>query len=513
MVRNGITYTLQKAKDGYHTLIVHFGDRSIPLHSTYRPSEEGTVFKNRFNPDKYDTLVVLGAGLGYHLSGLIALVDRYRRIIIIEYLKDLEREIAKNPLTSFLFECPAVLFLSGPDPIEAEEALADLIDLESSKGVQLLEHPASVRAFPEYYRMVKATAEKIINRSAGNFITKSRLSRRFFKNAVINLGCFDIHFPFAHLIGTCNGHTVLVAAAGPSLSDNLTKIKDYSLCTFIIAVDSALPVLSAGGIIPDFYVSIDPQPYVFEHLNTDKGTAIPLITLTSHPCAFAPTPGFLSLNTHPVAQFLQEAATLDIGSFHSATGSVAGDALMAALKMGFSRIGLLGFDSAFPRYETYSRSSAYQRRWGIYANDRFSSVESRNFNYIMHASGALMQNGFHTRRSLLSYRNAIDDMLRKEAKRTVCTIAPAGLPLSHAPLCTFEDFMCHCDAQAIQKKILMKSLFAKASTISTHAPLSAITPLLSNEVMQRIVEASFPSGKDSTIDALNFFKKQNYLNC
>ncbi len=512
MVRNGITYTIEKAKDGSFTLIVHDGTRSIPIHSTYRPSEEGTIFKNHFNPDKFDTLVVLGGGLGYHLSGLGALVDRYRRIIIVEYLDGLAEKIYENSITSFLITSPAVVFLAGFDVVEVERSLAEHINLESSKGIQVLEHPASVRAFPEYYRAVKAAAEKIIDRSAGNLITQSKLSRRFFKNAVINLGSFDTHFHFSHLYNTCEGHPALVIAAGPSLSSNLEKIKDYPGC-FIIAVDSALPVLSAYGITPDFFVSIDPQPYVFEHLAQGSGTSIPLITLTSHPCAFTTGRGFLSLNTHPVSQFLQEAVNFDIGSFHSATGSVAGDALMAALKMGFSRIGLLGFDSAFLHYETYPRGSAYQKRWGLYSQDRFFTIESRNFSYIMHASGALKHGGFYTRKSFVAYRNAIDDIVRKEAKSTVCTIAPPGLPLSHAPLCALEDFMRNCNTEFTQKKKLMNSLLATAEPIATHAPFSAIKRLLSNEVIARITEASYPSGKGPIANALYFFKSQNYLNC
>lgn len=513
MVRNSIRYTIEKAKDGSSTIIVHDGARSVPLHSTYRPSEEGTVFKNRFNPDRYDTLIVIGGGLGYHLSGLAPLADRYRRIIIVEFLEGLDAEIAGNPLTSFLAACPAVVFLTGLSAAETEDALAGLIDLESSKGIQILEHPSSVRAFPEYYRAVKAAAEKIINRSAGNLITRSKLARRFFRNAVVNLGCFDIHFPFAHLTGTCKGHTALIVAAGPSLSNNLEKLKEYFKRAVIIAVDSALPVLSARGIIPDFYVSIDPQPYVFEHLNADKGTAIPLITLTAHPSAFASSPGFLSLNTHPVAQFLQEASAIEIGSFHSATGSVAGDALMAALKMGFSKIGLVGFDSSFLRFETYPRGSAYQRRWGIYSNTRFATQESQNFAYIMHASGALMHAGFYTRKSFLAYRDAIDDMLRREAKDTVYTITPPGLPLSHAPLCGFDEFMRDSTSSAPQKQKLMDSLLGSAEAISRLAPLSAVKHLLCDEVVTRIAEASFSSEKALITDAVDFFKKQNYLNC
>lgn len=512
MVRNGITYTVEKAKDGFPTLVVHDGQRRIPIHSAYRPSEEGAIFKHRYNPDKFDTLIVLGGGLGYHLSGLAGVAEKYRRIIIVEYLEGLAGEIARNQLVSFLVSCPAVVFIEGLTPDDAEKRLSVLIDLESTKGVQLLEHPASVRAFPEYYRKVKSIVEKIINRSAGNLITKSRLSKRFFKNAVVNLGSFDTHFPFAQLYDAFNGRSALVIAAGPSLSNHLEKIKQNAHC-IIIAVDSTLPVLSSQGIMPDFFVSIDPQPYVFEHLNADRGTAIPLVTLTSHPVAFSSGRGFLSLNSHPVAQFVQEASAVDIGSFHSASGSVAGDALMAALKMGFSKIGLIGLDSAFLRHETYPRGSAYQRRWGMYSQDRFATVESRNFRYIMHASGAVMHSGLYTRKSFITYRDAIDEMLRVTGKGRVRMIAPSGLPLSNAALCTFEEFIRECNEDAFQTKKTAEEIMRTTSSLAEIAPLNTIKRLLSNEVMARIVEASFPLDMGAAANALSFFKKQNYLNC
>jgi hypothetical protein len=511
MAGNNIRYAIEKARDGNDTLVVFDGMRRIPVHSAYRPCEEGAAFQTSFKPEKFDTLIVLGLGLGYHLSGLSQCADSYRRIVLIDHLAELEKEIAQNPHTSFLTKASSVVCITGQSVTDIENALAPLIDLASAKGIQVLEHPASVRAFPEYYRAVKSAIEKIINRGAANLITRSAFSKRFFINAVVNLGRIDGLFPFMHLRNAFSG-PALVLAAGPSLAHNIAKLTKHAAHIITIAVDSALPVLRGHGIVPDFFVSIDPQPLVIEHLSARHGQSIPLVTLTSHPSACS-SPCFLGLNSHPVAQFLQEAIPFDIGSFHSATGSVAGDALMAALEMGFTKIGLLGFDSAFLRYEAYARGSAYQRRWGLYSQNRFSTVETKNCDYIFHASGSLRHAGLYTRKSFMSYRDAVDDMIAQKGNNTVVMISPLGVLLAHAQCASFEEFLRDAAGTARDNKRIVNTCRQNARPFAEAAPLSSIISVLTDEVIAKIAEASFPSNGNKIGGAIRFFKGQNYLNC
>ena len=63
------TYRIEETKSGGKTIIVSANGKDLPLHSKIDPLREGEKNAPEFNPDKYDLLIVLGCGLGYHLSG------------------------------------------------------------------------------------------------------------------------------------------------------------------------------------------------------------------------------------------------------------------------------------------------------------------------------------------------------------------------------------------------------------------------------------------------------------
>ncbi|MCX7679348.1 MAG: DUF115 domain-containing protein [Spirochaetes bacterium] len=505
------TYTIEIAKDGFPTIVACDGLKRIPLHSTHRPSQEGHAFQENFNPEKFDILIVLGVGLGYHLSGIADFVHRYRRIILIEYLKGLNEEIKRNNITSFLLNSPNIVYFSGLPQQELFAKLKELVTLENAKGIQVLEHPASMRIFSEYYQQTKIYIEKLIQRSIGNIATRAIFSRRFFKNATINIRNISLHAPFSKLYEQFNGYSALVVASAPSLDQHLENIHHLAHNAIIIAVDSALPVLIPHGIVPDFFVSIDPQPMVFEHLHCFRPPTVPLITLTSHPYAFSRSQGFLSLNSHPWSQFLQEALPFEIGSFNSTTGSVAGDALMAAMKMGFTHIGIIGFDSAFPKYCTYARGSAYHRRWSIVFHNRFLPAETKNLLYIMQSSGATRNRGFYTRKSFLNYWNSVNELIANRQKNAIYHILPAAIPLENAIPCSFDEFRTQClsPVELARKKIAF--ILSHTRDVFKEDALRFVLSLLAEEVIERIIRASFLDEKEGLFNVREFLQQQKYL--
>ena len=70
-------YKIEKSKQGAPTLAVTGDDgRTVYVHSKYDPLKEAQSLADKFNPDKYDALIVLGAGLGYHLIPLRELAGK-----------------------------------------------------------------------------------------------------------------------------------------------------------------------------------------------------------------------------------------------------------------------------------------------------------------------------------------------------------------------------------------------------------------------------------------------------
>jgi len=238
-------------------------------------------------------------------------------------------------------------------------------------------------------------------------------------------------------------------------------------------------------------VSIDPQPYTLEHFErTGNDRGIPLVTMTTEPRVFAAWPGFLSLNTHPVSQFIGEAAPGVVGSFHSASGTVAGDAVKAALLMGFQWIGLAGFDFSFPGLEIYARGSAYQYRYAVIFHDRTAPVETRNLHYIMKSSGAVKRDGLYTRKSFIRYCEALGDMAQKEGGGRIRVIAPAGATVPGIAVQSLEEYLASVPPLPNAKGSIIHEIMEGIPILGDIIDRKRIVSLLDRDVRGRIVRAS-----------------------
>jgi hypothetical protein len=427
-----IHYSIKAARNGSPIIVISRDGREAPLHSAVEPERESRVLEGAFNPQIYDTLIVLGTGLGYHLLQLKHNIDRYSRVILIDILGGLEKQITAGP-GAFLAAAPGVIFLSGLDAEAAAERLGDIIDLSVALGIEVMEHPASLRLFPDYYRAIKKSIESLINKKAGNEATKKAFGLRYAKNILRNAPLASRLRPVRELFSTFAGHPVMIIASGPSLDSAWQAVESRADRAFIIAVDSAMPALHSRGIVPDFVLVVDPQPYVHEHLQgLDPGNTLAILSISASPLAFAWARScgradnsrvFVSLNSHPLAQIM-EAMKCDAGSIDSGTGNVAGDALRLALDMGFDEIMLAGFDFSFSRYVIYARGTAYQRRYCLYYQNRLATAESKNMAYIFDSSKKFVHEGRYTRRVFLQYRDSLEDLIGRSHKTPVSLTDP-----------------------------------------------------------------------------------------
>jgi len=435
-VDKAIPYTIASARTGSPTLIIKKDGKDFPLHSTVDPRREATAFTDRFNPEKYDTLIVLGLGLGYHLFPLKSIIERYKSVFLIDLLENLGDAIIKTE-NSFLVKNSLVRIISGKSPESVAETLTADIDLSATKGISVLEHPASMRLFPEYYHEIKKQIESLIDKKAGNEATKKAFGLKYAKNILRNTSYLPQTRPVSELFGRFTAHPVLVITSGPSVDSIWEKIRGADRKVFIIAVDSALAALYARNIIPDFMVCIDPQPYIYEHLQgIDPAKSIPVLSVSASPLAFAWAGPrlrqggdvFFALNTHPLSQVIESLFGV-AASIESGTGNVAGDAVNLALAMGFEKIFLAGFDFSFPRFSIYARGTAYQRRYSLYFQDRFTTVEGKNTEYIFNSSKKYRFEDKYTRRVFIQYRESLERLIAPFT-RTVSSLTSSGLTVS-----------------------------------------------------------------------------------
>lgn len=487
MVDFALQRRIEMSEEGLPTLSC--GDESgkkYYLHSRVAPSRDARIFEKSFDPKRYDVVIMLGTGLGYHLMPLRESLESLRALVLVDVWRGTGAALAENPLTSFLAHHEKISLVAGLPAGDAADAIASVLDFSRARGVQVLTHAPSARECPEYYATVRRLIENEIHGMAGGEATRRAFGLRYLRNALANLKRLKGAAPFRSLEGALDGVPALVVTSGPSLTALMPAICSLGETCAIIAADSALTTLAGWGVAPDFAVSVDPQPFIREHLRALPSGAPVLTTLTAHPDAFA-CRTVLSLNSHPVSQLVDELFPGVTGSASSQTGNVAGDALMAAVRMGASPIGIAGFDFSFPRLEIYARGTAYQERYAKYFHARENTVETQNMRYIMRSSRALKRDGIFTRRSFLDYRASIERLCAGMPDRVVRNLSGDGLAVGGVPFVTVEEFT----SMAGRGRRKPPELFTHHQQMSSAIEYGALIAALSSPVVRKkIIESS-----------------------
>ncbi|MFH0975568.1 MAG: 6-hydroxymethylpterin diphosphokinase MptE-like protein [Spirochaetota bacterium] len=490
-----VKYNIEASKDGMPTLsVINDSGKTVYFHSKYNPLKEAEILKSKFLPQKFDAIIILGAGLGYHLLALNSIKEKYNTIIIIDIIKDIEKEIAKNPETCFLTKSAEIKFITGMDYDSIEDALNTEIDFSEIKGLDIIDHPPSVSAFGEYYNEVKNIIRRLINIKAGNIATQKAFGWIYLKNIFKNFSALPEMHPVSALFNTMNKYAAIVVAAGPGIENNIREIKAAQNRFFIIAVDSAMKTLTHNGIIPDFFVSIDPQGFNLEHLTgLDTGRTVPLFSVSSSHLVVEKFKGqraLLSLNTHPVSQIIDDMFPEIIGHTDSKTGTVAGDAVMSAKEFGYNAIGLVGFDFSFTHFKIYPRGTAYQKRFAN-AGSRFNTVETINYNYIMKSSKGLKHGNKFTRRSFLRYKESMENFVKNSGIINMFNINTIGIPVQGIKNIDLQYFIdAYCGSE-INKHEIIDSIFAEKIITGKSVSFSKIKAfILKNNIFSEIMRAS-----------------------
>ena len=89
--------------------------------------------------------------------------------------------------------------------------------------------------------------------------TLNKYSKRWLANSLKNIATINSSniYKLSDLEGKFTGQTALIIAAGPSLNDNIEKIKANRDKFVIFAVNKVLRVLEANSITPDFAVCLE----------------------------------------------------------------------------------------------------------------------------------------------------------------------------------------------------------------------------------------------------------------
>jgi len=247
------------------------------------------------------TLVLIPSPLlGYGLTEILHKLPHSSHILCLEKEEKLMR-FTLEYVPGVLLKDPRITFIRTDSVVSLLNYLQTKLNLRRFRRVILLTLNRGYFMHRTFYDHVYTTILKQLQTLLRNRMTAIQLGRRWMKNLFWN----SIFLPKAlPLTDLRIGKPPLVIGAGESLEENLSLVKELRKNLYLIAVDTALPVLSASGLVPDLVVSVDAQA---TNLQDFIGFSFCDIPLAADLTVF---PGILRRWTGPLYLFLSEFESL-----------------------------------------------------------------------------------------------------------------------------------------------------------------------------------------------------------
>ena len=343
-----------RAENGEYILIY----KQVPLHDTKDPMREAKSmwFRNiKQELKNNDIQVVFGLGLGYlfkrayvSAKSKVFLFEPSLEIIrfVLEYV-DFSKEILDDRV--FIFNEPDDLLKQ----LKSDFLVGDNIEFIYLPSYAVLFKDTLVKLSTEIFDVIK-------NKTVDMNTLSVHKTSTAVKNILHHMNNFGKIRAVDSLKGSFEGKTALIAAAGPSLKDDIAEIKASRDKFVLFSVSSALAYLIENGITPDFVVASDINAVTSRYKDVDSKQLedISLIFegraqgyLSDSPfrykiCYFS--------NTDKIADALVNNFSGNIKT-HESSLSVSILAFYAARVLGFSNIIYSGLDLAMTDNTAYAK--------------------------------------------------------------------------------------------------------------------------------------------------------------
>lgn len=247
---------------------------NILLHSMYHPLKEAFNFaKYRSNDvNNKNHIVIYGVGLGYHVLELLKTINEKSTVDLFDIDDEMVEVAMQYGVLKEILNDSRIRFFHGYN----EEIMSKLSLSIKSSDAFIVFKPAIRVLTQEYINFKEAMdrfeigvieLERHGNIAQENFTLNSKIQYNTIEKFYENYNVKD--------------KTVVIVAAGPSLSLNIQKLKKIREKVLVFAVGSALRPLMNAGIKPDMITIIDPQEIVYNQIQGYENLDIPLCFLST----------------------------------------------------------------------------------------------------------------------------------------------------------------------------------------------------------------------------------------
>lgn len=277
-------YEVINGRRGYPTLRITEADKEYFIHSQYDPWREAQQLIEKYAEaiEQAEHIIFYGVGLGYHVKYV---AENYPTKLLTTY--EPLKEIAPLTRDEAILKNAIIAYTLAEDKDIPIEAQLNTIAHQLTTKTLLIVHPVYERLMVEKLNQFNKALKEVLTLKVDNAKTDAVFGARWLANIIMTIP-YTLESPnfIVEAKSYFKGKSVLLVAAGPSLSeeiDNLKRIKEDK-SAYIFSVGSANKELLYHGIKPDAVLSYDPQVHnykVFSPIIENAVNDIPLVYGTS----------------------------------------------------------------------------------------------------------------------------------------------------------------------------------------------------------------------------------------
>jgi len=410
------------------------GYKGVALHNVIDPLREANALWNKTITSelkKTDIQIVFGLGLGYLFKR--ACVNSNSKVFLIEPLTEVLR---------FVLEHVDLSAELSDNRVYITDNTRDIIDKLKAEYLQgdkaeFLFLPAYISLAQDVLEDLTVKTVKVIEEKSSDTNTIFKLAKVWVRNFILNISQFQNSRPLGFFKDSFEGKTALIISAGPSLAENIEKIKANQDKFVTIAVGKAFKTLVENNIIPDFVTFADAIHTIKQIEECEEFIEKTTLIITSK-TDYEVT----QLNAKNKILYLPETdpfAALfpqDSGIYKSAS-TVSLINYFIAKVLGFNKIAFVGLDLAFPDNKIYATGEELKVNENGYIK-MGDDISNRKLIYVKDRNG----NDIPTRDDYALFIRQFEEILEEEMSLSkVINTSTKGAYIKGMEYVEFENFI------------------------------------------------------------------------
>jgi uncharacterized Rossmann fold enzyme len=342
--------------------IVDLNGQPHALHSTVDPEKEAQRLAATLNEGWAEPGFVVFLGLGAAYAAAAALsANTASHILVIDFDINGIAELFSSCEYAVLGDSRFTL-LVDPNAGLIQETILALYNPCLYGGIRVLPLRGRVDWDKGKFAVAGEAVQRTIEKVSADYSVQAHFGIRWFSNIIRNIGIAQSLNRAAPQVSGADIGDAAICAAGPSLDAQIPILRERRRThpIFVIAADTCLPALLAGGVKPDAIVSIDCQHISYCHFIGTDCADIPLfLDIASPPLLSGFSRSlFFFRGGHPLAAYLCLKWRL-LPPLDTSGGNVTYACLSLAEQLGARRITVYGADFSYPLGKPYARGTYF----------------------------------------------------------------------------------------------------------------------------------------------------------